>query len=167
VVAQVEMHGERDKAINSGFRAIADYIFGNNSPGEKIAMTTPVTQQKARQKIPMTAPVTQQAEGDLWRARFYMPSSYSLETLPKPNNPQVQLQVVPPQKVAVLRFSGRWTEANLQEHVEALRTYVKGDGLVTAGEPIMAFYNPPWTLPFLRRNEIMLALADADKPAGP
>ena len=114
VVAQAEVRGERDKAINSGFRAIADYIFGNNSPGEKIAMTAPVTQQKAGQKIPMTTPVTQQAEGDIWRVRFFMPSSYSLETLPKPNNPQVQLLAAPPQKVAVLRFSGRWTEANLR-----------------------------------------------------
>lgn len=167
LVAQVEMGGEREEAINNGFRAIADYIFGNNSPGEKIAMTAPVTQQKAGQKIPMTAPVTQQAQGDAWQVRFFMPSRYSLDTLPKPNNPQVQLQTVPAQKVVVIRFSGRWTEANLKKHLDELQARVKDRGLVTVGEPVMAFYNPPWTLPFLRRNEIMLALADVDSRVAP
>jgi DNA gyrase inhibitor GyrI len=79
----------------------------------------------------------------------------------------VQLLAVPPQKVAVLRFSGRWTEANLREHVEALRAAVKDAGLTAVGEPVMAFYNPPCSLPFLRRNEIMLELGDTDRPSEP
>jgi hypothetical protein len=157
LVAEVEVSGERMKAINQGFRIIADYIFGNNAPAQKIAMTAPVTQQ-AGEKIAMTAPVTQQGSGDVWKVRFVMPQNYTLETIPKPNNQQVRLLSNPAKRFAVIRFSGFNTDRNINSHLEKLRRYVSDHKLISVGEPIMAFYNPPWTLPFLKRNEVMLEL---------
>lgn len=180
IVAKVEVSGERGVAIKDGFRLIADYIFGNNqakepskTSSEKIPMTTPVIQQKnekipmttpviqqQNQKIPMTTPVTQQGKNNNWLVEFVMPKSYTLETLPKPNNPQVQLIEVPAYKAVVIRFSGMSSQTNLKKHLAELNDFVTNHKINVVGEPIYAFYNPPWTLPFLRRNEIMLKLTD-------
>ena len=159
IVAEAEVAGERKQAINDGFRLIAGYIFGGNNPGQKISMTAPVTQQRG-EKIAMTAPVTQQAQGDVWKVRFVMPEGYTLETLPKPNNERVKLIAVPSKRFAVIRFSGSQGDKNMKPHQEQLLAYVREQKLATTGEPILAFYNPPWTLPFFKRNEVMLELAD-------
>lgn len=156
--AEVEVPGERKQAINAGFRMIADYIFGNNAPRQKIAMTAPVTQQ-AGEKIAMTAPVSQQADGSLWRVRFFMPSNYTLDTLPTPNNPNVKLNRIPSERVAAIRFSGSATEDSISRHRKLLFERIAQQGLTVHGEPTMAFYNPPWTLPFLRRNEILAKIS--------
>ncbi len=157
IVAEVDVQGERLPAINQGFRLIADFIFGNNVSAKKIAMTAPVTQQ-AGEKIAMTAPVTQQSSGDLWKVRFVMPAQYTLQTLPVPNNEQVKILEVPARKVVVIRFSGFNSEKNINEHMAILREYIEKQQLEVMGEPTMAFYNPPWTLPFFKRNEIMFEL---------
>src|SRR5271165_2305020 len=91
IVAEVELHGQREEAIKAGFRIIADYIFGNNSSGQKVAMAAPVTQQES-EKIAMTAPVMQQRNERTWHVCFVMPASYTMETLPKPTNPAVKLK---------------------------------------------------------------------------
>ncbi len=157
IVAQVEVRGERMKALNQGFRLIADYIFGNNLSSEKVAMTAPVTQE-AGEKIAMTAPVTQDGGGDSWKVRFVMPAGYTLETLPKPKNQDVRLITVPVKKTVVIRFSGFNTDRNINSHRETLLKYIADHQLSVVGAPTTAFYNPPWTLPFLRRNEIMFEL---------
>jgi hypothetical protein len=154
IAAEVEVPGERKQAISAGFRMIADYIFGNNAPRQKIAMTAPVTQQ-AGEKIAMTAPVSQQASGSVWRVRFIMPSGYTLETLPTPNNPDVKLVRVPAERVAAIRFSGLAKDDSISRHRKLLLERIARQGLTIHGEPTLAFYNPPWTLPFLRRNEIL------------
>ena len=105
IVAETEVTGDRREAIGKGFRLIADYIFGNNTASKKVAMTAPVTQQGS-EKIAMTAPVTQQGDGKSWRVRFIMPSKYTMETLPKPNNAAVKLKEVPGKRFAAIRFSG-------------------------------------------------------------
>jgi effector-binding domain-containing protein len=157
IVAEVEVTGERDKAINAGFRILADYIFGNNAPGKSIAMTAPVIQQKG-EKIAMTAPVSQTLEGDQWKVRFTMPSSYTSETLPKPNNPTIKIVSIPKHQTVAIRFSGFWTDRNLRNNLKKLDAFVQSQKLKTSGEPIYAFYNPPWTLPFFRRNEVLYRL---------
>lgn len=154
IVAETEVLGERKQAINAGFRIIANYIFGNNAPQQKISMTAPVTQQ-AGEKIAMTAPVLQEASGDTWRVRFIMPSDYTLETLPAPNNPNVKLIKVPAERVAAIRFSGLAGDESISRQRKLLLERIAQLGLTVHGEPILAFYNPPWTLPFLRRNEIL------------
>jgi len=163
IAAEVTVAGERREAISAGFRLIADYIFGNNQPNQKIAMTAPVIQQPS-EKIAMTAPVIQQAEGDKWVVQFIMPSQYTLETLPKPNNPQVKLKPLAARDMVVIRFAGSSKdEALIAEKIAELEAYVAAHGLKTRGAPVLAFYDPPWTLPPLRRNEVMLAIAPSAK----
>lgn len=157
IVAEAEVKGERREAISKGFRIIADYIFGNNSPAQKVPMTAPVTQQGS-EKIAMTAPVTQQGDGKSWRVRFIMPSKYTMETLPKPNNPAVELQEIPAKRFAAIRFSGMGREDSLKRHSKELNEFLSAKNLTPISPPTYAFYNPPWTLPFLRRNEVLVEI---------
>lgn len=156
IVAQVTVDGPREIAIKQGFRLLADYIFGRNTPQAKIDMTAPVIQQK----IDMTAPVLQQEtlEKNTWLVRFVMPETYTMETLPQPNNSKVTLLEIPEKTYLTIRFSGRSTQENLKTHLERLKNHMDDKGVSAKGEPIYAFYNPPWTLPFLRRNEIMVEI---------
>ena len=158
IVAQAEVAGDRKQAINRGFEIIADYIFGNNIANTKVAMTAPVVQQPS-ENIAMTAPVMQQATGDRWRVRFVMPSSYSLQTLPKPINDAVKLSEIPGKRFAVIRFSGVANDARLIDRTEALNAFLKERNLTPLSPPSYAFFNPPWTLPFLRRNEVMVEIS--------
>jgi len=158
IVAEVEMSGERRQAIRTGFRIIADYIFGNNTAALKVPMTAPVTQEGS-EKIAMTAPVTQQGDDDTWRVRFIMPSSYTMETLPKPNNPTVRLKEIGAKRFVVIRFSGMAGEDSLRRHTKQVDEFIGAKNLKAISAPTYAFYNPPWTLPFLRRNEVMVEIA--------
>jgi hypothetical protein len=157
IVAETEVTGDRREAIGKGFRLIADYIFGNNTASKKVEMTAPVTQQGS-EKIAMTAPVTQQGDGKSWRVRFIMPSKYTLETLPKPNNAAVELKEVPGKRFAVIRFSGMGGKESLDRHTKELEEFLSAKNLTPLSPPTYAFYNPPWTLPFLRRNEVLVEI---------
>jgi hypothetical protein len=158
LVAEATVKGERAVAINQGFRVIADYIFGNNIAAEKVAMTAPVTQQSS-EAVVMTAPVTQQAVGDSWTVRFIMPSQYTLETLPRPKNDAVTLKQVEGQRMAVIRFSGAADDQLLKEKSEALMADITKRSLSATAAATYAFYDPPWTLGFLRRNEVMIPVS--------
>jgi effector-binding domain-containing protein len=157
IVAEAELSGERKEAIRQGFRVIADYIFGNNFGSHKVAMTSPVMQEQS-QKIAMTAPVMQQGDSDSWKVRFVMPSQYTIESLPTPNNPAVKLVEVPAKRFAAIRFSGLPSADNLKQREDELKAYIDQNHLVAVGQPTYAFFNPPWTLPFLRRNEVMVEI---------
>jgi len=157
IAAEAEVAGERQTAIGQGFRLIAAYIFGANKPNAKIEMTAPVQQQR-EQTIAMTAPVTQQNDGGTWKVRFIMPKSWTMATLPAPNDTRVKLIQLPAKKMVAIRFTWRASDGWIAEKTAELRKYVRDEKLATIGEPLFAFYNPPWTLPFLRRNEIMLEL---------
>ena len=157
IVAETEVTGERREAISKGFRLIADYIFGNNTAAQKVPMTAPVTQQSG-EKIAMTAPVTQQGNGNSWLVRFVMPSGYTMDTLPKPNNPAVELKKIPTTRYAVIRFSGMGSEGSLKSHTKRLTDFLGAKKLTPLSPPTYAFYNPPWTLPFLRRNEVLVEI---------
>lgn len=161
IVAETTVEGGLWGASNDGFRVIAGYIFGNNTAaasgeGAKIAMTAPVTMEPER--IAMTAPVTTEADGGRFRMHFVMPSRYTLATLPRPNDPRVRLREVPAQRMAAVRFSGFTGEGRVADKTAELLAWVKASGLETAGTPQLARYDPPWTLPFLRRNEILVPL---------
>lgn len=158
IVAETEVTGERKEAINQGFRLIADYIFGNNTASQKVAMTAPVIQQP-NEKIAMTAPVIQQGAGNAWKVQFVMPANYTMETLPKPNNSAVTLHHVAAKRFAVVRFSGISGEESLKRQTETLNDFIDTQKLKALSVPTFAFYNPPWTLPFMRRNEVMVEVA--------
>ena len=159
IVAEVLVDGDMDRASGQGFRMIAGYIFGDNSSRtgaeEKIAMTAPVTVAPS-EKIAMTAPVTLQEDEDLWRVHFVMPSEYTMDSLPTPNNDRVQLREVPAANYAAIRFSGLVGEKKHAEKIKELQTWLESRGLSPISEPELARYNPPWTIPFLRRNEILI-----------
>ena len=158
IAAEAVVPGERKAAINEGFRLIAGYIFGKNEPQAKIAMTAPVEQQKS-QKIAMTAPVIQQGQENSWTVRFIMPKSWTTQTLPVPSDPRVKIEPLPARRFLVVTFSGLARDDAIKSRTDELRQYAAKYNLATVGEPVLAFYNPPWTLPMLRRNEIMLELA--------
>jgi len=155
IVAEVTVQGERKEAISQGFRLLADYIFGNNIKNSSISMTAPVTQQQ-NQKISMIAPVNQHAADDGWKINFIMPAGYSMGTLPKPNNKKVILKEIPSKNFAVIQFSGMNNNKNLALHEKKLKLYLLKNEMKVLSESIYAFYNPPWTLPFLRRNEVLI-----------
>jgi hypothetical protein len=158
IAAEAEVKGERKEAIQDGFRLIAAYIFGGNRPNTRIAMTAPVEQQ-ASQKIAMTAPVTQQAGNGTWNVRFIMPKEWTLETLPAPNDERVRLVPVPGRKMLAIRFSGIADDNAIARRTAELLQYAKDRKVAVRGEPLLAFYDPPWTLPFFRRNEILFEIA--------
>lgn len=155
ILAQVEVSGERKQAIREGFKILADYIFGNNTSNKKMEMTAPVTNERS-EKMAMTAPVLQEQEMDKWKVRFVMPKKYSLETLPKPNSKEVILIPLPARRFAVIRFSGLADDETIKQHTDELKAYIVAEKLNPIGGTVLAFYNPPWTIPFLRRNEVMI-----------
>jgi hypothetical protein len=161
VTASVTVNGVTDRAANSAFSILAGYIFGKNSARKKIEMTTPVTQETGSTKIAMTVPVTTSLNQDSLTMKFYMPAQYELETLPEAHDKRIKFAVLAPQLYATVRFSGRAKEASISKHTQELKDYVNTHGLVATGEPVVAFYNPPWTPPFLRRNEVWLPISEA------
>jgi len=161
IIAEVEVEGERKDAISNGFRMLADYIFGNNTVQQDIAMTAPV-QQQANKKISMTAPVQQQSSGEAWKVSFVMPAEYSLEVLPKPNNEDIKLKEIPEKQFIAIQFSGTNSSNNIARHEALLMQHIEESKIKTVGSLKYAFYNPPWTLPFMRRNEIMIEIDDKE-----
>lgn len=159
IVAEVVITGSRKTALAGGFRLLADYIFGNNAVQKSIKMTAPV-QQQSNQKIAMTAPVGQKLVGTAWNISFVMLAHYTVETIAQPNNKKVCLKQIPSQKYAVIRFSGTNSDANIKKRERQLINYLAENAIKNSESPQYAFYNPPWTLPFLRRNEVMLQLND-------
>ncbi|MEH6557420.1 MAG: heme-binding protein [Oceanicoccus sp.] len=162
IVAETLVDGSMDEASSKGFRRIAGYIFGANTStvGEntKIDMTAPVTIKPKAEKISMTAPVTMKGEEGSWRVHFVMPGEYTMETLPRPNETNVILREVPAQKYAVIRFSGLAGEKKIAVKTEELMEWLAEKNISQQGQPQLARYNPPWTLPFFRRNEVMIAI---------
>lgn len=157
MVAQVQVSGPRKDSIRAGFKILADYIFGNNTPQKDISMTAPVQIQKST-KISMTAPVQQQQMDGEWVVSFVMPREFNLKTLPKPNNKVIHVKQIPTTRLLAIRFKGGSSDDNLEKHRKLLTDFASQHNIPLVGAPIYAFYNPPWTLPFLRRNEIMYAL---------
>ncbi len=143
IVAEVDVP---DDAGNRAFRILADYIFGNNEPGEKMRMTAPVVSDAPRR------------DGGLATYAFVMESRYSLDTLPAPVDPRIRIVQKPAQIVAARSYSGRWTEDNFLRHEVSLVSALTIDGLAMRSEPFLARYNGPFTPWFLRRNEVLVEL---------
>jgi hypothetical protein len=160
ILAEVLVSGTMREASSKGFKLIADFIFGNNiatsGKSEKISMTAPVLIEPHAEKISMTAPVNVEQSGAGWKVNFVMPSQYTLETLPKPNNPVVKIKPIPAKKFAVIQFSGLVDEEKMAKKVTDLEQWISTKQLKVLGNAELARYNPPWTLPFLRRNEVLI-----------
>jgi hypothetical protein len=172
LIAETIVEGDMDAASSKGFRLIADFIFGNNLSSDtdkkaKIAMTAPVTVEPQSSKIAMTAPVTvepQAAESNMktaktWRINFVMPSQYTLANIPKPKNNAISLREVPSKYFIVHKYSGFNTVSRVQTKTDETVEWAIKRSYKMIGTPQLSRYDPPWTLPMFRRNEIMLEIA--------
>ncbi len=155
LVAEVEVAGGYKEALNQGFRILFQYISGENTGAEKISMTAPVLQEREGKKIAMTAPVLQEEEEGAYRIAFVVPSRYTPGSVPRPTDPRVRIREVAGEETAVLRFSGYATEERAAAKRAQLARLLERDGLRPTTELRLAQYNPPWTPPFMRRNEII------------
>ena len=183
IIAQTQVQGDYRQAASLGFRILADYIFGNNTKqstvqmtapvgikeseniqmtapvtiteSANVDMTTPVTITKA-EPIQMTAPVTITKDQQEYTVSFVMPFNYTLQTLPKPNNQQVEIKTQPARKVAALKFSWYAGPKRVEAKKQELLNLLGQDGVATKGSPEYAGYDAPLTAPWLRRNEIII-----------
>jgi len=156
VVAKTETTGEYESSQSEGFKVLAGYIFGGNKSKAKIAMTAPVEQVKS-EKIAMTAPVEQMKSEAGWTMTFMMPSKYKIDDLPTPNDPRIKFEEIPAKSVAVIRFSGSRSEkANADKAAELLQWIAAKGEYEVDGSMRSAGYDPPWTLPPFRRNEMLV-----------
>ena len=140
---------------DSGFKYLFNYISGENTKSEKVSMTIPVTQSV---KIDMTAPVTQSKKDGKMVMQFFLPSKFTLNTAPKPTNSRVSLVIVEGGIYTVVKYSGRVTNKNFQKHYEELKEYLVIDNINFIEPAIRATFNGPFTLPILRRNEVMMKI---------
>ena len=144
MVAEVTVQGDRKAAINTGFRVLAGYIFGGNAGGNKIAMTVPVDQADQG--------------GGVWTVRFTMPSEFTADSLPKPDDDSIILRPLPPARMVAESFSGLPDSDDMAARAAALADWAKARGLTVTGGPVYSFYDAPWSLPWNRRNEVAFAL---------
>lgn len=158
LLAEVLIDGTLEEAGDRAFRPLFSYISGNNTSQQKIAMTSPVSQEKAGEKIAMTSPVSQEKAGEQWRVGFMMPATFTPQTIPEPNDPRVTIRQKPAHRMATIRYRGTWSEKNYRTHRATLEAWMKDRGIAAAGEPVWARYNPPFTPWFLRRNEILIPI---------
>lgn len=163
ILAETIVDGDQEGAGNKAFRRLFRYISGDNRSQTKLAMTASVSREKAGEKISMTAPVGQQRDGDKWAVSFMMPSLYTLENLPTPDDPLINLRQVPARQMATVRYSGFWSEGNYRDNLKELEEWVRSQRLTSTGDPVWARYDPPWTLWFMRRNEILITIAAGSK----
>jgi len=165
ILAEIIVEGDLEQAGNKAFNRLFGYISGDNLSRNKIEMTAPVSQEPRGEKIKMTAPISLQPAGERWAVSFMMPAAYTLETLPKPEDPEISLRQVPARRMAAVRYSGFWSAKNYLRHKEELESWINAQGLTILGDAIWARYNAPFTLWFLRRNEILIpvnSISDQD-----
>lgn len=163
VAAETTVAGDSERsATGQAFRRLAGYIFGGNQGETDIAMTTPVQASPEGQEIAMTAPVQRSSDGATVTMRFFLPAQYTVDTAPAPNDDRVVLKTLPEETFAAIRFS-RIARPVLTRKAEALEQAVaRAPAWTKAGEASALFYDPPWTIPFLRRTEVLLPVAPAD-----
>lgn len=163
ILAEIIVDGALEDAGSKAFRPLFRYISGDNKFRDKIAMTAPVSQEQKGEKIAMTAPVSQQSVQGKWAVSFMMPASYTMESLPTPDDPNIRLRQVPARQVAAVRYSGFWSEEKYLLHKEKLEKWIKDNRYTVTGEPVWARYNPPFTPWFMRRNEILIPVTAVAK----
>lgn len=158
IVAETRVTADFEDAGDLAFSRLFNYITGSNTSSQDIAMTAPVGQEAAGEKIDMTAPVGQHNDDGRWAVSFMMPASYTMETLPQPNDSTVKLRQVPVHYVATIRYSGFWSEKGYRKNLAKLESWIEGRGLKVTGEPVWARYNAPFVPWFMRRNEVLMPI---------
>lgn len=157
-VVRTEIDGDYRESTSRGFRLLFNYITGKNKQQEKIAMTGPVIQQKKGESIAITSPVIQKKKGESWIIEFVLPSKYNKTQPPEPLDPEVSLAKIPGYRAAVLTYSGYLREEKYNAKMMKLMEVIAQKGLQPIGEPFSAGYDPPWTIPWLKRNEVLITV---------
>ncbi|MEL6950165.1 MAG: heme-binding protein [Pseudomonadota bacterium] len=166
IVAEVDVPGDQRTAGGRAFRVLAGYIFGDNVPEQKMAMTAPVESAPRGVKMNMTAPVEAVATDDAgYTYAFVMERKYSMDSLPKPNNPSIRLVQRPARTMAVRRFSGRANAVSFEQRRKELMAALERDAIMTLGPAALAQYNAPYTPGILRRNEVLVEVAWPEQAA--
>jgi hypothetical protein len=161
ILAQVEVKSDYSSATSQGFRALFNYIVGDNAKRSKIAMTVPVTQEVMiePEQIPMTGPVSVELTGaNDYNVAFMMPSGYTMDTLPEPNNKGITFKEVKPHRSAALRFSGYMDGEKAMRRIAELKEWMAKNGLKPKSHFTVARYDPPWIPGFLRNNEVIVEI---------
>lgn len=157
IQAEVEVSGtDYRSAAEQGFDILAGYIFGGNTVSRKIEMTSPVKTARS-EKIPMTSPVKVSKSGN-YRVAFIMPSKYTLENLPVPNDDRIKILKVQPERVAAIRFSGFFNQKKIDKNIGLIKDYLEKKNIDYNSEAVIAGYSPPWIPGFLAKNEVMLKI---------
>lgn len=167
IIAETRAAGTLTEAASIAFPKLFGFISGANQSRRKIEMTAPVSQKAEGQKIPMTAPVSQLASDGDYLVSFTMPSSFTLETTPLPTDDSVKIRQIAGLRTAAIRYSGRWTEDGYTKHLKELEKWMNQHGFLPDGPAVWARYNPPFTLPFLRRNEVIIPIRLSRKDLEP
>ena len=154
LVAQTTTRGTYKESGRSGFQRLGGYIFGDNVANESIAMTAPVTQEQLSTEIAMTVPVFQEQDSGEWIMTFVLPAKYTLETIPKPIDENVIIKTLPSKKIAIIQYSGFLNTESIIKYSELLKVWLDANEYEYADTFYSAAYDPPWTLPFMRRNEV-------------
>lgn len=163
IVATTTVESEMTSAGNQGFRILYRYITGDNIAREELEAGGAVEQESVGRNIAMTAPVGQEQMEDKWIVSFMMPSKYTLETLPEPKDERVELREVPARTIAAVGYTGFWSEANYERHKDQLKRWLDEREIAIVGTPIWARYDSPFTLWFMRRNEVLIPVDLNDK----
>jgi len=157
---RVDNAKSRNDAANEGFMRLFDYITGANAQQAKIAMTAPVQQSLPNTNLTLTSATKAETENG-WLVAFMLPHAYSMTDAPIPANSQIALRQIPERVMAVIRYSGRWTEKNIAKYTEQLEAHINSLGIEVLGSPETAFYDPPFMPPFMRHNEVMIPVASS------
>ncbi|MGM0394269.1 MAG: SOUL family heme-binding protein [Thermodesulfobacteriota bacterium] len=158
IIAETVVQGNLKDAGDIAFKKLFGYISGDNRSRDKVSMTAPVSQKPEGEKIEMTAPVAQQRDKESWVVSFMMPSTYTIKTLPEPEDNEITLRQVPARRMAAIRYSGFWSEEGYLRHKAELESWINKMGFTIVGVPIWARYNPPFMPWFLRRNEVLIPI---------
>ena len=158
LIAKTHTSGNYDVSSTSAFKLLASYIFGENQSQEKIEMTTPVLQKNQSEKISMTVPVYQQEDSGAWTMTFVLPSKYSIDTIPMPLNKNIEIGSLPAKKVATIKYSGFISSDKIKAKSIELQKWLDENGYISISQPVSAGYDPPWTIPFFRRNEVHIEI---------
>ena len=167
ILAETTVEGDYRSTSGKAFSKLASFIFGRNKAESSIDMTTPVLQEQGSEEIAMTAPVIQKKSGEKWVTAFVMPRKYTMETVPKPLDKDIVLREIPGGKVASIRYSGLHSEKNVAKYSEKLNDWIVKNGYRPASRPRAASFDPPWTFPFLRRNEVHIDIEGGSKNQNP
>ena len=158
IVAEVIVIDDFEDASGAAFRKLFNYISGDNTGRSKIAMTSPVSQKPEPEKIAMTSPVGQRKSEQGWAVSFMMPASYTMDSIPLPDDPSVVLREIPAHRAAAIRYSGSWSEKAYKKQLALLLEWIETEKLEIVGETVWARYNAPFTPWFMRRNEILIPI---------